>query len=108
MTPETALKKLLGNGYRARIDNGQVMIQCTKGIAAIRVKTDDPAVLEIVNSILPLAGAPKFAQQGEPGFTAIVRGKLKSQEIPLVNGTKVEVLANGEWIVVPLPNTESV
>lgn len=94
------VEMLRKNGYRARIDNGVVKVQCSKGLVAVRVSADDPAVMAAVNSILP-ANSPRFSREGEMGFTAFFRGKLKSREMVLVGGQKVEILANGEWVTVP-------
>jgi hypothetical protein len=97
---EALLEKLHKLGYTARLDNGEVRIRCGKGLIAVRVTTNNPEAISIVESILP-PGAPRFGREGEPGFTAFFRGKMPGQEILLADGGKIEILANGEWISVP-------
>jgi hypothetical protein len=75
------------------------------GLCAIDIDSEDPAVIEAVESILPKSPVRK---RGRRGYTAYYRGnmaKITLVQIRLDNGDGVDIIARGGATVIPPRST---
>ncbi len=81
-------------------DNGVCIALGFRGVVAIDIDSDDPAVAAAVDAI---AGVSPVRKRGRRGFTAFFRASaaVKSRPFKFDNGDGVDLLAHGRQTVLP-------